>query len=78
MQPADGVRTLPEGLSWKAAVCLDPADFALGAARDGHVRIAVAVFGMGASGLVKLTVTLPASAAPSRCTRAFYHRVASD
>ncbi|MDE0098408.1 MAG: hypothetical protein OXM87_02130 [Truepera sp.] len=72
------MRTLPEGLSWKAAVCLDPADFALGAVRAGHVRIAVAVFGMGATGLVKLTATLPASAAPSRCTRAFYHRVAGD
>ncbi|MDE0528816.1 MAG: hypothetical protein OXH85_09015 [Truepera sp.] len=62
-------------MSWEAAVCLDPADSALGA---GHVRISVAVFGMGATGLVKLTATLPASAAPSRCTRAFYHRLASD
>ena len=48
----DTVRVLPEGVSWKAAVCLDPADFALGALRDGHVRIgdAVAVFGLGAIG----------------------------
>lgn len=44
---------LPDGVSWKAAVCLDPAVFALDAVRDGGVRIgdAVAVFGMGAIGL---------------------------
>ncbi|MDI9546126.1 MAG: hypothetical protein QM346_00860, partial [Chloroflexota bacterium] len=34
----ESVRTLPEGTPWQAAVCLDPADFALGAVRDGHVR----------------------------------------
>lgn len=50
---AGGLRKLPAGVPWQAAVCLDPADFALGAVRDGHVRIgdAVAVFGMGAIGL---------------------------
>lgn len=47
------VRRLPEGVPWQAAVCLDPADFALAAVRDGAVRIgdAVAVFGLGAIGL---------------------------
>ena len=47
------LRHLPEGMSWKAAVCIDPAEFALGAVRDGHVRVgdAVAVFGLGAIGL---------------------------
>lgn len=51
--PAKGLRTLPEGMSWKAAVCLDPAEFALAAVRDGHVRVGddVAVFGLGAIGL---------------------------
>jgi len=51
LMPEDA-RLLPDGVSWKAAVCLDPADFALGAVRDGHVRIgdAVAVFGLGAIG----------------------------
>lgn len=46
------VRKLPEGVSWKAAVCVDPAEFALGAIRDGNVRMgdAVAVFGLGAIG----------------------------
>lgn len=45
---------LPDGVPWQAAVCLDPADFALGAVRDGHVRLgdAVAVFGLGAIGLM--------------------------
>ena len=50
---ADGLRKLPEGMSWKAAVCLDPADFAMAAVRDGNVRVGddVAVFGLGAIGL---------------------------
>ena len=30
---------LPPELSWKSAVCLDPAAFAFGAVRDGHVRL---------------------------------------
>jgi threonine dehydrogenase-like Zn-dependent dehydrogenase len=49
---------MPEGLSWKSAVCLDPADFAMAAVRDGNVRIgdAVAVFGMGAIGLMAVQI----------------------
>lgn len=45
---------IPASMSWKSAVCLDPADFAMGAIRDGHARIgdAVAVFGLGAIGLM--------------------------
>ncbi len=45
---------LPRGMPWQSAVCLDPADFAMGAVRDGNVRVgdAVAVFGMGAIGLM--------------------------
>ncbi|MBN1402019.1 MAG: alcohol dehydrogenase catalytic domain-containing protein, partial [Anaerolineae bacterium] len=45
---------MPEGMSWQSAVCLDPAEFALGAVRDGHVRLgdAAAVFGLGAIGLM--------------------------
>jgi threonine dehydrogenase-like Zn-dependent dehydrogenase len=51
---ADRCWKMPEGMAWKSAVCLDPADFAVGAVRDGQVRIgdAVAVFGMGAIGLM--------------------------
>ena len=63
---ADRVRVLPEGVPWQAATCLDPTDFALGAVRDGHVRIgdAVAVFGMGAIGLLVLQLVRLAGAHP--------------
>ena len=59
-------RKMPEGLSWKSAVCLDPADFALAAVRDGQVRIgdAVAVFGMGAIGLMVLQTAKLSGAYP--------------
>jgi threonine dehydrogenase-like Zn-dependent dehydrogenase len=48
------VRAVPDGMSWKSALCLDPADFAMGAVRDGNVRVGdvVAVFGAGAIGLM--------------------------
>ena len=60
------VHKLPEEVPWQAAVCLDPADFALGAVRDGHVRIgdAVAVFGMGAIGLMAVQLARLAGAYP--------------
>ncbi len=62
----ESVRSLPEGVPWQAATFLDPADFALGALRDGHVRIgdAVAVFGMGAIGLIALQLAKLAGAFP--------------
>ena len=58
--PADAWRPL-DGLSETDAVCSDPAHVALVAVRDGNVRIgdAVAVFGMGAIGL--MTVQIAAS-----------------
>ncbi len=64
--PVKDVRHLPDGVPWQAAVCLDPADFALGAVRDGNVRIgdAVAVFGMGAIGLLALQFAKLAGAYP--------------
>ena len=64
--PADRVRVLPDGVPWQAAACLDPTDFALGAVRDGHVRIgdAVAVFGMGAIGLMAMQLARLAGAHP--------------
>lgn len=45
---------MPEGMTWKQAMCYDPAQFALGGVRDGHVRPGdnVVVFGMGAIGLI--------------------------
>ncbi len=56
--PASGLRVVPEEVSWQSAVCLDPADFAMAAVRDGQVRVgdAVAVFGMGAIGLLGIQI----------------------
>lgn len=64
--PSDHARKLPDGVPWQAAVCLDPADFALGAVRDGHIRLgdAVAVFGMGAIGLFVVQLAKLAGAYP--------------
>ena len=55
---ADRLRLMPDGLSWKSAVCLDPADFATAAVRDGNVRFGdvVAIFGMGAIGLMGVQI----------------------
>ncbi len=55
--PADSWRSL-DGLSETDAVCSDPAHVALVAVRDGSVRIgdAVAVFGMGAIGLMTIQI----------------------
>jgi threonine dehydrogenase-like Zn-dependent dehydrogenase len=63
---AAAVRRLPDGVPWQAAACLDPTHFALGAVRDGHVRIgdAVAVFGMGAIGLLTVQFARLAGAYP--------------
>lgn len=60
------VRRLPPNVPWQAAVCLDPTDFAIGALRDGNVRIgdAVAVFGMGAIGLLVVQLAKLAGAYP--------------
>lgn len=55
--PANSWRSL-DGLSETDAVCSDPAHVALVAVRDGNVRIgdAVAVFGMGAIGLMAVQI----------------------
>jgi threonine dehydrogenase-like Zn-dependent dehydrogenase len=57
---------ISERVSWKAAVCLDPADYALAAIRDGHVRIgdSVAVYGLGAIGLMAIQLAKMAGANP--------------
>ena len=64
--PASKCWQIPEGVSWKSAVCLDPAQFALGAVRDGNVRVgdAVAVFGLGAIGLMAIQVAKASGASP--------------
>lgn len=63
---ASSLRVVPEGVDWRSAVCLDPADFALGAVRDGNVRIgdAVAIFGLGAIGLMVVQIARMAGATP--------------
>ena len=55
--PADAWRPL-DGLSETDAVCTDPAHVAFVAVRDGNVRIgdAVAVFGLGAIGLMTIQI----------------------
>ncbi|MBC7237904.1 MAG: alcohol dehydrogenase catalytic domain-containing protein, partial [Chloroflexi bacterium] len=70
---------MPEGMSWKSAVCLDPAEFALGAVRDGRVRVgdAVAVFGLGAIGLMAIQIALVAGADEIQCPPLVPH-VAQD
>ncbi len=57
---------IPDHVGWKSAVCLDPADFAMGAVRDGCVRVgdAVAIFGMGAIGLMAVQIAKRSGAAP--------------
>lgn len=63
---ADRLRKLPDGMDWRSAVCHDPADFAMAAVRDGNIRIgdAVAVFGMGAIGLMAVQACKLAGAEP--------------
>jgi len=45
---------MSENMPWQSAVCLDPADFALGALRDAGLRLGdnVAIFGLGAIALL--------------------------
>jgi threonine dehydrogenase-like Zn-dependent dehydrogenase len=55
---------LPDRMTPKEAVCYDPAQFALAGIRDGHVRPgdAVAVFGLGAIGLMAVQMARMAGA----------------
>ncbi len=50
---ASECRVLSEDMPWQSAVCLDPADFALGALRDSGLKLgdSVAIFGLGAIAL---------------------------
>lgn len=50
--PAKSVRRLSQRMTWKEAVCFDPAQFALSGVRDGQLRLGdrAAVFGLGAIG----------------------------
>lgn len=57
---------LPNHVPWQSAVCIDPADFAFAAIRDGNVRIgdAVAVFSLGAIGLMAIQLLTLTGAHP--------------
>lgn len=57
---------LPDAVSWQSAVCIDPADFAFSAIRDGNIRIgdAVAVFSLGAIGLMAIQLLAQTGAYP--------------
>jgi len=61
---ADGVWKLSERMTWKEAVCFDPAQFALAGIRDGQVRLGdcVAVFGLGAIGQMAVQMARAAGA----------------
>ena len=56
---------MPEKMSWKEAVCYDPAQFALGGIRDGQVRVGdnVVISGLGAIGLIAAQLARLAGAA---------------
>ena len=55
---------MSENMTWKQAVCYDPTQFALGSIRDGNVRPGdnVAVFGLGAIGLIAAQIAKLAGA----------------
>lgn len=59
-----GVRRLPDGMTPEEAVCVDPTVYALTAVRDANIRIGdrVAVFGMGAIGIIALHLSKLAGA----------------
>lgn len=58
------LRVLSPEVTWQSGMLLDPAEFALGAIRDGNVRLGdrVGVFGVGAIGLVTVQALKAAGA----------------
>jgi threonine dehydrogenase-like Zn-dependent dehydrogenase len=66
VRPESGCWKIPADMPWQSAVCLDPADFAMGAVRDGHIRVgdAVAIFGLGAIGLMAIQLAKISGAFP--------------
>jgi len=61
--PASSLRDMG-AVDWRNAAMLDPGEFALGAVRDGGVRLGdkIAVFGLGAIGLAAVQFALAAGA----------------
>jgi threonine dehydrogenase-like Zn-dependent dehydrogenase len=55
---------LADDVPWQSAVCADPGLFALGAIRDGGVRLGdrIAIFGLGAIGLIAVQLARAAGA----------------
>lgn len=55
---------MSEGMTWKEAVCFDPAQFALSGIRDGQLRLGdrTAVFGLGAIGQMAVQMARMAGA----------------
>lgn len=58
------LRKMPEGASWKNAVCYDPAQFAMSGVREGNVRVGdfVVVIGLGAIGQIAVQLAKKAGA----------------
>lgn len=58
------LRKMPEGSSWKNAVCYDPAQFAMSGVRDANVRAGdfVVVVGLGAIGQIAIQLAKRAGA----------------
>ena len=59
-------RKLDDISQWKNALCYDPAQFALGGVRDGHVRPgdAAAIYGLGAIGQIAAQICKNIGASP--------------
>lgn len=62
--PAKNILKMNKRMSWKEAVCFDPAQFALAGIRDGHIRLGdkVAIFGLGAIGQMAVQMARMAGA----------------
>lgn len=60
----EDVLVLSENMNWQSALCYDPARFALGGIRDSSLKLGdrVAVFGLGAIGLMIVQMALKAGA----------------
>ncbi len=58
------LRKMPEGASWKNAVCYDPAQFAMSGVREGNVRVGdfVVIIGLGAIGQIAVQLAKKAGA----------------
>ncbi|CCK14621.1 Zinc-type alcohol dehydrogenase YcjQ [Cronobacter universalis NCTC 9529] len=74
------LRKMPQGGSWKNAVCYDPAQFAMSGVRDGNVRVGdfVVVVGLGAIGQIAVQLAKKAGASVVIGVDPIEHRCAID